>query len=128
MHRFYDSNVMIGADRNEYLQLSVGRVIVYDVTDRVSFESMKQLVRVNQIDFEDQLKKEVFCRKFFIVGETSKSDNFDRKGINRKQQIEREISFDEASEFTKTFGITYTEVNVETGFNLTQLADMIVNT
>ncbi|KAL4477447.1 hypothetical protein ABPG74_002597 [Tetrahymena malaccensis] len=82
-------------------------VVVYDITNRETFESVFQLC-------QDYSKKSTQDPVFIIAG--SKQDLYD----------ERQISYQEGSELAKSLGFAFFEISAKTGYQVEELFEYLI--
>lgn len=70
---FYDKPVKNDLLGRFNFDMSIGRVIVFDVTSRQSFDLMLRILKTNHLELSDLDLKKRYLRKIHIIGDLSRT-------------------------------------------------------
>ena len=91
---------------------TVGRLLIFDVTNGESFSRMKTLLRLNKADLQGNQNN---GSRFFIIGDTSKVtenlylDNETNKSSERRDRV---VIWEEAADLANDYSCNYFEINL----------------
>ena len=96
----------------EDIYMQSGYIVIFDVTSTISVEKLRYFLKINSSLLKDHPDRREHAKRVFIVGNIIDTEV-------------RNFSYQQAQELCGEYGCRYSEINLNTGFNVDTMLEEV---